>query len=600
MFLRLSVLFCLALSLCACGGGSGSASSNQNANGSHAVVLTRVSPSNLSSATSPINFDFKASSQTPIKGWTITVDSKQVYQTGSTSEMQTSLAIAAGTHQVGVNAWNSNGTIGSSNFALTVVSGSPTPTPTPTPNPSPTPTPTPKPSPTPTPTPSPTPTPTPGPITVSISPTSVTLKPSQSAQFSATVSGTSNTAVTWLVNGVIGGNSSVGSITSSGMYQSPSASNTMQVTVTAQSVANPAVSANAAVNVTVATGLNFYVAPGGSDANDGSGAHPWATIQHAADNAQPGATIHVAPGTYSSLVSNVSGTATARIRFISDTRWGAQVVGTSGTEAVWQNQGNYVDIMGFDVSGSSPNGIENLASFVAMIGNRVHDIVASCNSNGGSGINNANYSAQDNDIVANVVFNVHEAAGCTSHHGVGIYHSNLRGHVLNNISFNNGTVGIQLWHAATAVVVANNTVFRNFVNGMVIGAGDSPGGITNDNCLVVNNIVVNNAFYGIQEFGTTGPNNKYFNNLVHGNPSGDLSLQTGAASGTIIADPQFVSDTGNASGNYQLKAGSPAIDSGTTNGMPATDINGGHRPTGSGPDIGAYEMGAAPAAWPWQ
>jgi hypothetical protein len=126
-----------------------------------------VSPGNLSSATSPVNFDFKASSQTPIKGWTVTVDSKQVYQTGAISEMQTSLAIAAGTHQVGVNAWNSNGTIGSSNFALTVVSGSPTPTPTPsptpTPNPLPTPTPSPTPSPTPTPTPIPTPTPTPAP-----------------------------------------------------------------------------------------------------------------------------------------------------------------------------------------------------------------------------------------------------------------------------------------------------------------------------------------------------------------------------------------------------------------------------------------------------
>jgi len=122
-----------------------------------------VSPSNLSSATSPVNFDFKASSQTPIKGWTVTVDSKQVYQTGSTSEMQTSLAIAAGTHQIGVNAWNSNGTIGSSNFALTVVSGAPTPTPTPTPQPSPTPTPKPSPSPTPTPNPNPTPTPTPFP-----------------------------------------------------------------------------------------------------------------------------------------------------------------------------------------------------------------------------------------------------------------------------------------------------------------------------------------------------------------------------------------------------------------------------------------------------
>src|SRR5207237_4947552 len=140
-------------------------------------------------------------------------------------------------------------------------------------------------------------------------------------------------------------------------------------------------------------------------------------------------------------------------------------------------------------------------SFVSISGNVVHDIAASCDDNGGSGINNANYGAQDNSIIGNVVFNVRQAPGCTSRHGVGIYHSNLRGHVSNNVSFGNGTVGIQLWHAANAVVVANNTVFRNGINGMVIGAGDSPGGIINDYSLVVNNIAIDNKFYGIQEFG---------------------------------------------------------------------------------------------------
>src|SRR5262249_17359731 len=103
-----------------------------------------------------------------------TVDSKQVYQTGATSEMQTSLAVSAGTHQGSVQASNSNGTTGSSNFALTVVSGSPSPTPTPKPSPTPTPAPTPSPTPTPTPiptpTPTPSPTPTPGPNDFFVSP----------------------------------------------------------------------------------------------------------------------------------------------------------------------------------------------------------------------------------------------------------------------------------------------------------------------------------------------------------------------------------------------------------------------------------------------
>jgi pectate lyase-like protein len=314
---------------------------------------------------------------------------------------------------------------------------------------------------------------------------------------------------------------------------------------------------------------------------------------------KPGSVVHVLPGTYGNVTTTISGTSTARIRFISDTRWGAHVVGTAGSEAVWQNQGNYVDIMGFDITGNSPNGLENLASFSRMIGNRVHDIVASCDSNGGSGINNANYSASDDDIIANVVFNIRQSSSCTSKHGVGIYHSNLRGHVLNNISFNNGTVGIQLWHAANAVVVANNTVFKNGVNGVVIGAGDSPGGITNDNSIVSNNIAYSNNNYGIQEFGTTGSHNQFLHNLAFGNPDGDLSLQTGSASGTILSNPQFVSYTGDSSGNYHLQSSSPAIDSGTTTGMPSTDLDGSARPVGSGPDIGAYEYNSPAGLWPW-
>ena len=40
-------------------------------------------------------------------------------------------------------------------------------------------------------------------------------------QFTATVTGTTNTAVTWSVNGVAGGNSTVGTISTSGAYTAP-------------------------------------------------------------------------------------------------------------------------------------------------------------------------------------------------------------------------------------------------------------------------------------------------------------------------------------------------------------------------------------------
>jgi fibronectin type 3 domain-containing protein len=76
------------------------------------------------------------------------------------------------------------------------------------------------------------------------------LQVSQSQQFSATVSGTTNTAVNWLVSGILGGNTSVGTISSAGLYSAPGSVPSGQVTVTVQSVANLNSSASTNVSVT--------------------------------------------------------------------------------------------------------------------------------------------------------------------------------------------------------------------------------------------------------------------------------------------------------------------------------------------------------------
>lgn len=85
-------------------------------------------------------------------------------------------------------------------------------------------------------------------ISVSISPTSVTLSPHQTQQFTATVTGTTNTAVKWSVDGVPGGNSTTGTISTSGLYTAPASGNHK---VTATSVADPTKSASAQVTVNI-------------------------------------------------------------------------------------------------------------------------------------------------------------------------------------------------------------------------------------------------------------------------------------------------------------------------------------------------------------
>jgi len=87
---------------------------------------------------------------------------------------------------------------------------------------------------------------------VTISPTSITLETGQEQQFTATVSGTGSydTGVRWSVNGVVGGNSAVGSISSTGLFTAPNAlPNPSTVTVAATSVGDATKVATAAVKV---------------------------------------------------------------------------------------------------------------------------------------------------------------------------------------------------------------------------------------------------------------------------------------------------------------------------------------------------------------
>jgi len=101
-------------------------------------------------------------------------------------------------------------------------------------------------------------------VSVSLNQTSVSIAISTTAQFTATVQNTTNTAVTWSVDGVAGGNSSEGTISASGLYTAPAQAGTH--TVTATSVADSTKSAKASVavgNISL-TPASATIAPGGT------------------------------------------------------------------------------------------------------------------------------------------------------------------------------------------------------------------------------------------------------------------------------------------------------------------------------------------------
>ena len=88
-------------------------------------------------------------------------------------------------------------------------------------------------------------------VTITISPSVATLGLAGQQQFTATTSGTTNSSVTWEVNGVTGGNSTIGTISNTGLYKPPAAvPNPPTVTVTVVSQANTADIANSAVTLT--------------------------------------------------------------------------------------------------------------------------------------------------------------------------------------------------------------------------------------------------------------------------------------------------------------------------------------------------------------
>ncbi|HUR32416.1 MAG TPA: hypothetical protein VM032_01380 [Vicinamibacterales bacterium] len=89
------------------------------------------------------------------------------------------------------------------------------------------------------------------PVAISVSPASATVKVKTTRQFTATVTGTSNTSATWKVNGVVGGNGSVGTISQAGLYRAPnSLPGSGSVTVSAAAVADPTRVATASVIIT--------------------------------------------------------------------------------------------------------------------------------------------------------------------------------------------------------------------------------------------------------------------------------------------------------------------------------------------------------------
>ena len=169
-------------------------------------------------------------------------------------------------------------------------------------------------------------------VTVSLNQSSMNVAVGATAQFTATVQNTTNTAVSWSVDGVAGGNATTGTISASGLYTAPAAAGSHKVTAT--SVADTNASASAAVTVGALGAISpatAFLPPGGTQQFSSSiqgfsnTSVNWAVNQVAGGNASVGtitaAGLYTAPsqpGTYtvtatSAADSSVTASATVTV-----------------------------------------------------------------------------------------------------------------------------------------------------------------------------------------------------------------------------------------------------------------------------------------------
>jgi hypothetical protein len=95
-----------------------------------------------------------------------------------------------------------------------------------------------------------------GAVTVAVHPVRAPLTLTQPQQFTATVANTTNHGVVWAVDGITGGNSTVGTISTSGLYHPPSAKGTHKIT--AKSVVQATAIGTATAWVTDYPGMMTY------------------------------------------------------------------------------------------------------------------------------------------------------------------------------------------------------------------------------------------------------------------------------------------------------------------------------------------------------
>ena len=402
----------------------------------------------------------------------------------------------------------------------------------------------------------------------------------------------------------------------------------------------------------VDNGKVFYIALNGDNNNPGTEALPWRNLNHAVYALKAGETVLVKNGTYQeSLYINKSGAAGKPITYKAYPGHTPKIeINRKQLEGILIQGASYINIEGFEVVYTAPgaeaakgeqtdNGIDIsnagqvLPHHITIKNNNVHGfpgggiftVLADYVTFDGNTVwQNARWAKWGNSGISmyqNVEFD--KAAG---------YHMIIRGNTVyknenklpsfaigsttitdgnciiiddlrhtqkfldnktpfaaykantlieNNICYDNGARGIHVY-SSDNVLVRHNTLYKNqrtsSINDGELSAYDA------SNIRFVNNIVY--AAPSKRANGAGNASNVIFERNLYFNTA-DIPNKS---ANDIVADPLFVNASINPlDANFQLTAGSPAIDAALAGQSPALDIAGKARPQGRAADIGAVE-----------
>jgi hypothetical protein len=366
-----------------------------------------------------------------------------------------------------------------------------------------------------------------------------------------------------------------------------------------------------------AQGTNRYLATNGVDSGSCTSlASPCRTFNYLDSRSASGDVVHVLPGTYNLTASTCIVTNTGGVTWQSDAHGTATINGGGHCLYMWHNSGTsgYLKIFGFQFTGVQVN--SSLNSFGVLLEgsegnfevayNTFHDFGSSSSSNNfGAALSpapwgNSNYTGRTCSVHDNIFRNI-APGGSFLYNGYSLYAicGNNGGdpdpRIYNNLIYNEGSIAIQMWHAADHIHVYNNTIDKAHM-GILVGIGDQ--GAVHGAVFDVSNNIVSNSYYGIYaEDGsgyTLSPNSTFDNNLTHNNAI-DWRYNNNGTTRNILTSFRNVHDIkGNpfylrpGTGNYVVGATSPAIGKGEHNSYsPTLDLKGILRPLP--PSIGGYE-----------